>query len=710
VPTPPDPEPPPRVIGYLRSRGAYGISGWIQDAARPDRRVKFEAVIARDDGWEVLATGVADQHDAELATLGVGDARYGFAIPLPEGIGARDAGRVEIRPEGLDRVLELPRAAPIGYVRRRDGAIIEGWAYDRADPAQRVRVEAVVPRDGAMVVLATGTADAYDEEVAQLGLGDGCCWFRLALPADLAPEDVARVLVRPVGWDSVLSEVLRGTSPVPSVRTPLVAPTGASAPTAKPQPGRYTGYIRERSTHHLEGWVVNHDDTSERVAFDVVLDEGGQERVLATGTAGQYDRVLFALGFEDPVHGFRLLYDAPLSEAESHRVVVRVRETGLVLPDAPTLISEWKPIRYAAMDIVDNCNLRCPFCIYDYTGVNRTHLMEDETFDRVMRWLPFIGSEGLWLSCLHEPSMHPKLPEMIERIPREFRERIQYTTNLARRMPDRYYAVLADSGLANINVSIESRDPAVYERMRKGARHRIFMENWEKLLAAFAQGSAPPKIQYIAMAYKSNFRELPALVEWLRNERRAWKVDIRDTYDVPSIPPEFRAAEFLDRSDWVWLRDQLAHYSPLEVTLCLPPDFHLTQDETPVAATVAAEDAMGETGTAEPAQASAGAPEAEVGVPAGDPVAPAQEPLDEARRGGMAALQDDPMFAAKSAAVPGLLEARIQYDGTMTLITTVAGNYPYNGGTIATVNLRDIEDPEAFLMSLFRQQIAAARA
>jgi len=119
--------------------------------------------------------------------------------------------------------------------------------------------------------------------------------------------------------------------------------------------------------------------------------------------------------------------------------------------------------------------------------------------------------------------------------------------------------------------SVESLDPAIYEKMRKGARFHIFKENWDQLVEVFGRGSTPPKIQYISLAYKSTFRQLPALIDYLLQERRGSIVEVRHTYDVPHIPQAFREAEYMSREDWLWLRDRLAHYTAEQVMLVLPP-------------------------------------------------------------------------------------------------------------------------------------------
>ncbi len=431
-------------------------------------------------------------------------------------------------------------------------------------------------------------------------------------------------------------------------------------------PPAVVGYVRERSIRHVAGFIHYPEELARRVEFEVVCTLPGAERVLAEGVAELFDRTLFALHVGDAVYGFRVNYPEPISEAERDHIEVRPIATGRAIQHDPELQTEWKPIRFIAMDIVDNCNLRCPFCIFDHAPVHKTNVMTDETFASALRMLPFVSREGHWMSCRHEPSMHPRLTEFIQRIPREHRHLMHYTTNLAKRMPDAYFETLAESGLSNLNVSIESRDPTIYERMRKGAKHRIFMENWEKLLDAFSRGSAPPPLRYIAMAYKSNFRELPSLIEYLRNERRAWKIEIRDTIEVPWIPQEFRDAEYMDHSEWVWLHAALAKYSPDEVALVLPENF---SPDTPPVATEADRAAADRTTTPPPP----------------------------------AAVVENPLQAAMDADIPGMIEARILHDGTLYVYASPAGYYHLQPRVLAELNIRDVEDVSAFVMSFVQQ-------
>ena len=340
-----------------------------------------------------------------------------------------------------------------------------------------------------------------------------------------------------------------------------------SAPVALPMPEpAVDGVIDELSADHVAGWMMDPADPARRLGYEVVCPQTG--RGLGSGMADQYRYHLNYNSIGDAAHGFHTRLSAPPAAPGAITVRAVGGRTGLPVTGDPR--TNFEPLLHVAMDIVDNCNLRCPFCLYDYAGTSTTHFMTEQTLANSLRLLPYVRDGQFWFSCLHEPTLHPRLTAFIDTVPREYRRKVFYTTNLAKRMPDSYFTWLAESGMYNVNISIESRDPAIYERMRKGARYRIFQENWDKLLDAFARVPAPPKLRYIAMAYKSNVDELPGLATYLLEERRGWRVEFRYTFDMPYIPAEFRAAEFLDAADWVHLRERLPSY-PVDRLLLLPP-------------------------------------------------------------------------------------------------------------------------------------------
>jgi wyosine [tRNA(Phe)-imidazoG37] synthetase (radical SAM superfamily) len=403
-------------------------------------------------------------------------------------------------------------------------------------------------------VLVSGTADAYSDVLVQVGVGDGGYAFTAFFPAPLSVAERDSVFVRPAGSQHRLELA-------PALRTD---PPGIGGP--------FQGYVDACSVHHITGWVRDLSDAARRLTIEVVLpDEAGGETVLTRVQADQPNDVLHQLGVGDGAYGFFVLFGRQLSEAERERIFVRVHGAAHVLESSPQLSTRFEPIHHIAMDIVNNCNLRCPFCVYDYTDTKKTHVMSEETFRSVLRLIPFVTDGNFWLSCLHEATLHPRLTEFIAMVPREYRHKLFFTTNLAKRQPRAYFEVLAQSGMSHINVSLESLNPPVYEKMRKGARFPIFMENWAQLLEVFAATPQAPRIRYNVMAYRSNLREIPGLIRILREQKQAWQVEIRNTFDGPQIASAFRDEEFLSSAEWAELAEALSGYSPDEVILLLPP-------------------------------------------------------------------------------------------------------------------------------------------
>ena len=291
----------------------------------------------------------------------------------------------------------------------------------------------------------------------------------------------------------------------------------------------YDGYVDEVSPHHVAGWLTGPGAPR----FAAMLPTG---EVLASGPADQFK---FGPSHEGRGHhGFFTRLSRTLNEAERAALLVRA-DDGSILGRSKTVLAEYRPVMLNAMDIVDNCNLRCPFCVYDYSRTFATNMMDEATIEAALRFLPYTLDSNFWFSCLHEPTLHPEFTAYLDRVPQDLRRKVFFTTNLAKRMKPEYFRFLADGGFANVNISIESLDPAIYERMRKGAKHRIFMANWDALVAAFEHGSAPPFLRYIVLVYNSNLREIPALVDHLLTQRRADEIQLRFTFDVPWIPRIF---------------------------------------------------------------------------------------------------------------------------------------------------------------------------
>ena len=449
-----------------------------------------------------------------------------------------------------------------GYLDARSTRHVAGWLRDLDHPAHKLGVEVVLPAlegDASShdEVLATAAADRFSAVLLAVGVGDGVHAFYAEFNRRLTDAERERVVVRPAGGGDPLAHA-------PDLQSEYL-PWGVD-------PTRFQGYVDERSTHHVAGWARNLDDPADKLDVEVVLRTPDGEQVLALVRADRFSKNLLEIGVGDGLHAYFADFQPPLSPAQRDCVSVRVARSGRDLPLAPELRTAFEPIAYLAMDIVNNCNLRCPFCIVDYANTRATKLMSDETFDKALQLLPYVKDGNFWLSCLHEATLHPRLLDFIARVPSEYRRKLFFTTNLAKRMPDAYFAAICDSGMHHINISIESMRPEVFEKMRAGARFRIFKENWDKLLAHHPLGKAAPPLRYNVMCYRSNLMEIPDLVRMLLDEKRAMQVELRHTFDVGHLPDAFRREEFLTTAEWTWLQAELAHHDPERVVLVPPPD------------------------------------------------------------------------------------------------------------------------------------------
>lgn len=462
-----------------------------------------------------------------------------------------------------------------GYIDERSVDHVAGWLRDLSDPGRRVPFEVVLPPprgQGEERILHRGIADGVSPVLRAVGVGDGAYAFHVRFARPLSPAMRDALFVRPAGadWHAELAPELRTTLNESVFPLPAVPANGPHAPEAAAEGGVWQGYVDERTTRHVAGWLRDLANPQRRVPYEVIRHTAEGPEVLGWGVADRYTTQLARIGVGDGSHGFYAFFPSPLDAKERDSVEVHPVGAEWHAEHAPEMKTDFQPISHVAMDIVDNCNLRCPFCVVDYSAVRHTNCMSEETFRDAMRLLPYVTEGNFWLSCLHEPSLHPGLVEFIRMVPEVWRNKIMYTTNLAKRMPQEYFDFLAESGVHHINISLESMEAGTYEYFRKGARHRIFLENWRRLCACFDSACRPPKLRYNIMAYRSNLKEIPKLVGLLLEQGLAWQVEVRHTFDEAHIAQQFRDAEYLDTGEWSWLQAELSSQDSRRVLLLAP--------------------------------------------------------------------------------------------------------------------------------------------
>ena len=246
----------------------------------------------------------------------------------------------------------------------------------------------------------------------------------------------------------------------------------------------------------------------------------------------------------------------PRTMGEGEFFTARIAGTDYALQGSPMPRAAPKSIGLLAGDIVNQCNLRCPFCIVDYSNVPGLNMMSHQIYKKMIELLPKIATPGnLWLSCLHEPTMHTQFIDFVEEVPEIFRDRISFTTNLSRRMDPSLLVRLAGSGIHQIRISFDSLNPNTFSILRKKAKFEIFMKNLLDLSAALTKSTKRPRLHFITMPFKNNYHELPDIIRYGR-DLGADSHEVRYIYYMPHLA-RWGKDNILNLSEWEELRRSL---------------------------------------------------------------------------------------------------------------------------------------------------------
>jgi len=330
----------------------------------------------------------------------------------------------------------------------------------------------------------------------------------------------------------------------------------------RPSAERYIGHLDGNDGREAFGWAY---DAERPGGGPVEVECFAGERHIATVTADQPRPDLEKMGLKNHAFRFRLpAYTAGL-------LSVRIKESGFVLHGSPMERKPRRAISLVAGDIVNQCNLRCPFCIVDYSNVGSLQLMTADTFAQAVRLMATTEPGNFWLSCLHEPTLHPRFIDLIETVPEQLRDRISFTTNLAKRLPDEFFSRLANSGVHQIRVSLDTRQPEMFAELRKKGRYEVFERNLLRLCAALKAAAHPPSLHLITMAFTSNYREIPDIVRFGRSIGAA-SHEVRFVYYMPHIV-EWGRHNLLNAEQWTALETALAPLSSPTLSIGGPADW-----------------------------------------------------------------------------------------------------------------------------------------
>lgn len=296
----------------------------------------------------------------------------------------------------------------------------------------------------------------------------------------------------------------------------------------------------------VTGWAWNPASAQDKPIVEILA--AGVS--LGFARADQFREDLARHGIGNGCHGFTFDASGKIHGGES--ISVRFVD-GTELAGSPMLHTgsngEGRYVVFA--DIADNCNLRCPFCLTDYSRHGKTSYMSRETFARFIELMPYVRDGGFMLSCVHEPTLHPELPEFLAMIPPAYRHKAMLTTNLAReKFPDRLIQALANSGLHHINISFDSLDPDTFAIMRKNGRFSTFRDNLERLVELVRASDTPPALRYITVLTHLNAGEIGEIVRVTSEKYLSSENEVREPQIVAHMPAEWKTEHMPSSADW----------------------------------------------------------------------------------------------------------------------------------------------------------------
>ncbi|WP_460778232.1 GTP 3',8-cyclase MoaA [Nocardiopsis nanhaiensis] len=163
------------------------------------------------------------------------------------------------------------------------------------------------------------------------------------------------------------------------------------------------------------------------------------------------------------------------------------------------------------VSLTDRCNLRCTYCMppEGLEWLPKPELLTDDELLRLIR----IGTTRLGIDEIRftggEPLLRRGLPGIIagstELTPRPHTALTTNAIGLTRMAP-----ALAEAGLDRVNVSLDTLDPVVFEKL---ARRRRLDDTLDGIAAAAEAGLTPVKINTVLMR-DMNDHEAPALLRY----------------------------------------------------------------------------------------------------------------------------------------------------------------------------------------------------
>jgi cyclic pyranopterin phosphate synthase len=158
-------------------------------------------------------------------------------------------------------------------------------------------------------------------------------------------------------------------------------------------------------------------------------------------------------------------------------------------------------IHYLRISLTDHCNLRCVYCMpEDMTFRPNAEMMQDDEIITLMQLFAGLGFDKIRLTG-GEPTVRAHVVDLVRRIAQTPGIRhLSMTTNGV--LLSRLAHPLAEAGLQRVNVSLDTLDPAKFNRLTRWGK---IDDVWAGILAAEEAGLTPLKINAVVVrGYNEN--------------------------------------------------------------------------------------------------------------------------------------------------------------------------------------------------------------
>jgi MoaA/NifB/PqqE/SkfB family radical SAM enzyme len=165
-------------------------------------------------------------------------------------------------------------------------------------------------------------------------------------------------------------------------------------------------------------------------------------------------------------------------------------------------------------DISNKCNLRCRMCHFSYNDVfyRPSEYMTPEVFENLaMSVLP--NAHTLILSAGNEPLTSPWFCDILKIASHYGVPNFLFITN-ATRLSKKIADVIIETGVTQVQISIDGSTKGTYEYIRRGANFEKLIKNISYLNEEkIRRSSEMPKLQFNVVLMRSNLEELDGFVD-----------------------------------------------------------------------------------------------------------------------------------------------------------------------------------------------------